>query len=680
MNIDESQIRQWYDTMMVGRLVEIRLLTKDKGPTFSGIFDNADSIIRELRSFPEKTVVKGVYYTLNPLKDYCREWPQFGKIIQAGKTTNDNDIQKRSWLLIDIDPKRPSGINATEDEKAKAHTVADSIFRLYSIDIPSIEYFPNPKIIIDSGNGYHLLWRCDMENTSESTQIVRGFLQTLNTKFGTADADVDTSVHNASRISKLPGTWARKGDNTTERPHRLSKILSIIPDDNCDIVILEDLRAVIDYYTPKVDTTKETPIDGSNMHEKANISTTLQSVEYCIDKLEARGTQFPANRDKWLELTAGMYHSLGPDGLPLYLRFSALWENNDPQEDERKYREFAKYHREHGGATIASFFSFCRDQGVTLPTATKGWRTALFDVTKEIAKPDPLLSCGGGMIVSRENLCVITGKPKACKTTLPSAMVASCMKGGRVLNFDAPKPLRILLADTEQAPYHLKRQCDRAFRLAGLESGQYDGIIILNLRPYTPADRYAYIIDAIGEVLPDIVFIDGASDLITDTNDLQQSEALVSNLLTITSRYGCGIVTIVHTNSGNNEKIRGHIGSTLERKCESSLLLTREGMGDIIKISPKEVRNRPFEPFFITLDEHGDPKLTSDDAASSAWEKLTILMEPGRFYRHKELIALLIEKGYTETNAKNAITTAATRDRIIKQEEGYIVKTIDEVS
>ena len=39
--------------------------------------------------------------------------------------------------------------------------------------------------------------------------------------------EIDTSVFNASRITKLYGTITRKGADTEERPHRQSRILDI---------------------------------------------------------------------------------------------------------------------------------------------------------------------------------------------------------------------------------------------------------------------------------------------------------------------------------------------------------------------------------------------------------------------------------------------------------------------
>lgn len=690
MRIDATTIRFWYSVMKGGSdLTEIRILTD--GPTiYSGIFENAEDIVTALESFePEPGIkVKGYYFTLNLLNDACRAKRQYGRIIRTGKgeCVSDNEIARRDWLLADFDPVRKpeeaKGQSSTDEEKMTAYNVARQVMKITWDTVPGRPHFPAPQIVGDSGNGYHLLWKLDgLENSAETKKAVNGFLHCIKKHYETKDVLFDTSNGNASRVCKLYGTMACKGDDTPERPHRMSDFYTSTGYNNNEVVTLDDLNAIVRYFSHDTEKTSTPEPEPVKTPENADKSQLLNDVEKCLEELEEKGVRFPADRDKWHTITAGWYHSLGPDGLPLYLRFTRMWENADEEEDKRKYLEVERYPHDddekNPPATIQSFFALCREQGVARPTATMGWRTALFDVTKEIALPDPLVSCGGGMIVSRGNICVITGKPKTLKTTLQSYMVASCMRGGRVLTFDAPGPLRILWADTEQAPYHLKRQCDRAFRLTGLDCGEYDGLTVLNLRPYSPADRYTYIVDAIEEVRPDIVFIDGASDLITDTNDIQQSETLVSNLLTVTSRYGCGIVTIVHTNPGSVEKIRGHIGSTLERKCESSILLTREGMGDTIKVSPKEDRNRPFEPFTLTIDEHGDLRPGTAEGPRSATDWLVTLMEPGKHYKHGELVTMLTEKSFETSNAKYAITSATTQGRIIKQAEGYIVKTME---
>ena len=56
-----------------------------------------------------------------------------------------------------------------------------------------------------------------MPNDEKSKALVEGALQELANKFNNGVVAVDTVVFNASRITKVPGTIARKGENTTER-------------------------------------------------------------------------------------------------------------------------------------------------------------------------------------------------------------------------------------------------------------------------------------------------------------------------------------------------------------------------------------------------------------------------------------------------------------------------------
>ena len=56
--------------------------------------------------------------------------------------------------------------------------------------------------------------------------LISRCLQSLSERFDDERVKVDRSVFNPARIWKLPGTWARKGDDTSERPHRMAKITS----------------------------------------------------------------------------------------------------------------------------------------------------------------------------------------------------------------------------------------------------------------------------------------------------------------------------------------------------------------------------------------------------------------------------------------------------------------------
>lgn len=81
-------------------------------------------------------------------------------------------------------------------------------------------------MLLDSGNGFHLWYAIDLP--ADDGGLVQRCLQALAARHNTPKAKVDTSIYNAARIAKIPGTWARKGDDTPERLHRLAKVLEVI--------------------------------------------------------------------------------------------------------------------------------------------------------------------------------------------------------------------------------------------------------------------------------------------------------------------------------------------------------------------------------------------------------------------------------------------------------------------
>ena len=108
---------------------------------------------------------------------------------------------------------------------------------------------------------------------------------------------------------------------------------------------------------------------------------------------------------------------------------------------------------------------------------------------------------------------------------------------------------------------------------------------------------------------PKLVVIDGVSDLLTNTNNLEESEALVSELLTLSTIYSCHIMCVLHTNP-NSDKARGHLGSTLMRKAETVLFVHR--VGDMSLVEPQYCRNMPFERFAFRVEEVADAEQKSE--------------------------------------------------------------------
>jgi hypothetical protein len=163
---------------------------------------------------------KGVYLTMNPLsRDLLARRCNRVDWVETGLLAADKDVLRRRWLLIDADPVRDPQISANNVEKSKAEETIQAVRQ-------HLRSFGWPEPILgDSGNGYHALYRVDL--AADDNGLVKRVLTALAKKFDSDAAKVDTKVFNPARIVKLPGTMARKGDGTPERPHRRAKLLEI---------------------------------------------------------------------------------------------------------------------------------------------------------------------------------------------------------------------------------------------------------------------------------------------------------------------------------------------------------------------------------------------------------------------------------------------------------------------
>lgn len=194
-------------------ILELRALNESTLPItkiFSGQNYSSD---KELKLAFEQQAISlneegyNIYIVMNPIqKDF------------KGKSATDADIEYRDLLLIDIDKKGYVGEASTNAELEAARLLANKI-----ADFMNERGWTNP-IRVMSGNGHHLYYVLDnVDNSENSKQYIKDILKGLAARFDNEIVKVDTSVFNASRITKVVGTMARKGANTKERPHRMAK-------------------------------------------------------------------------------------------------------------------------------------------------------------------------------------------------------------------------------------------------------------------------------------------------------------------------------------------------------------------------------------------------------------------------------------------------------------------------
>lgn len=238
--MDAQEIRRWHSIFKRDdELFEVRILG-DR--TWSGYFYDVEEAIKQLAPFDNANI----YYSINEVKKACASRAQFNCFKQVkGTATSKQDIEHRWWLPIDVDCERPSGVSSTNDEKAKAHKKAQDVFRFLRDN-----GFSTPSVC-DSSSGYHILYPIDLDNTQESEDVIKEFLEILSNNFTDEHVKIDVVLHDANRILRLCGTFGRKGRSTEDRPHRMAKILSY-PKQVVRMTIAQ-LKAFNDKYRIKVE-------------------------------------------------------------------------------------------------------------------------------------------------------------------------------------------------------------------------------------------------------------------------------------------------------------------------------------------------------------------------------------------------------------------------------------------
>jgi len=213
---------------------ELRILKAGRARTVSGCYDDLDALARDAERWDGRA--PGIYVTLNPCADALLARSANRARENAEITTSDKDIARRTRLFVDLDPVRPSGIASTDTE----HEAALDRARAIRADLRELGW-PEP-LLIDSGNGAYLIFGVDLPNDSESTEIVSGTLRGLASRYSDDQVAIDTTVSNAARIVRIPGTANRKGDDTPDRPHRRCRIVDA--PDTLEIVDVDALRMV----------------------------------------------------------------------------------------------------------------------------------------------------------------------------------------------------------------------------------------------------------------------------------------------------------------------------------------------------------------------------------------------------------------------------------------------------
>jgi len=97
------------------------------------------------------------------------------------------------------------------------------------------------------------------------------------------------------------------------------------------------------------------------------------------------------------------------------------------------------------------------------------------------------------------------------------------------------------------------------------------------------------------------------ADLVSDVNNLEESNLCVQKIMEWSAKYNCHIMTVIHSNYGS-DKPTGHLGSFLEKKTETQIQLEANTVNkEWVTVSCKRSRGYAFETFSFSINEFGLP-------------------------------------------------------------------------
>ena len=321
--------------------------------------------------------------------------------------------------------------------------------------------------------------------------------------------------------------------------------------------------------------------------------------------------------------------------------------------------------------------------------------------TDKIIVPQKILFVGDCTIATFGNFSASTGKAKSKKTFNISAMVAAAITNSTVLNYRACLPegkRNILYFDTEQSKFHCHTVLERIYKLSGLSLQEDDPrLMFWGLREYTPKLRIAVIdyalrkYDEVG-----LVIIDGLRDLMYDINNGKEATDVMTVLMAWTSVYELHIHTVLHLNKNDNNP-RGHIGTELENKAETVLIISKNTMNNSVsEVKPMHMRDKEFTTFAFHIDDNKLPVLDSSMSVTVVkprekslvsldnevhQEILSKVFEEKPPTKYNELVDVVAQAyeaaGYKRgmNGIKGLLKLLTSKGIIVKKENGYAYKS-----
>jgi hypothetical protein len=213
---------------------------------------------------------------------------------------------------------------------------------------------------------------------------------------------------------------------------------------------------------------------------------------------------------------------------------------------------------------------------------------------------EPVISINDVPIGTEGNIMAITGSEGSGKSNYLGALLAGTMLdefedidllGAEITpNLDGKA---VLFYDTEQSEEQLYRNMNRILKRAGKDSPpswfKTYGLVGMDRK-----DRLVSILQSMDKFYYEmggihLVVIDGIADLMTGVNDEDSSVGLIDELFQLAGIYKTCIVGVLHL-SPSGYKLRGHLGSEVQRKAAGIISIEKDDDPLYSVIKPLKVR------------------------------------------------------------------------------------------
>jgi hypothetical protein len=236
------------------------------------------------------------------------------------------------------------------------------------------------------------------------------------------------------------------------------------------------------------------------------------------------------------------------------------------------------------------------------PTALSYGEKTIQTTKGDITFPIPIGTYG--------NFSFVQAPPKSKKTFFASLLASVYLSGGNNFggNIRGHRDNKCLIHfDTEQGHWHSQRVFKRVLDMANVQDvGCYQTYALRTINYKTRIEFIEHILKENGDK-NGLVLIDGIADLVSDVNNLEESNLCVQKIMEWSAKFNCHIVTVIHSNYGS-EKPTGHLGSFLEKKTETQIQLELNSVHkDNITVKCKRSRGYAFDTFSFSVNELGLP-------------------------------------------------------------------------